>query len=540
MEKISKLGKKSGGVLSPIAFFCAEYAVGGRESSYAGGLGVLAGDLLLEAAEQKLPFVAIGMRYDDTNPKNDGFELVLDRDGKELSIEVPIGDTVVPTLAWVKRFSPKTELYLLDPQKPLNIDEDVMAGHLYDSHFYTRLKQQILIGIGGFRLLRALGIEPKVYHLNEGNMAFAALALLAEGFSDTNRDNTARIQAVRAKVVSTKHTILEAGLETPIEGLWQFIGEYCEYYGLKKEFIASLGAHDEDQDIFSATKFLLALSSKANGVSIIHTVFEKEKHPMSELIPITNGVYRPRWQAPEISEKDNELSNKELWDIKAELRKNLVRQVAVLSGITLDPSICTIVWTRRFVPYKRPFALFENPARLAELLNNPDRPLQIVISGAVYSGQTESVKIGERLQSLTLDPIFKGRIAFVPGYSVELAKVLATGADLWLNTPLRGKEACGTSGMKAGLNGALQMSVPDGWIDEVNWKDIGWTLSDDAVSLSLYDLLEREVAPAFYTRGRDGVSLEWVRRMRATMGIIESRYTTERALKDYREKLYGI
>ena len=166
--------------------------------------------------------------------------------------------------------------------------------------------------------------------------------------------------------------------------------------------------------------------------------------------------------------------------------------------------------------------------------------MQIIISGAIYVAHSESAAIGEKLHALTLDPIFKGRIAFVPGYSIELAKVLVTGADVWLNTPLRGKEACGTSGMKAGLNGALQMSVPDGWIDEVSWKDIGWTLSDDAVSLSLYDLLEREVAPAFYTRGRDGIPLEWVRRMKATMGIIESRYTTERALKDYREKLYGI
>jgi starch phosphorylase len=540
MEQISTTEKKSAGTTSPVAFFCAEYAVGGRESSYAGGLGVLAADLVFEAADQGLPFVAIGMRYDGTNPEEDGCELVRDAQGGLLTIEVPIGDVLIPTQVWVKHISPSTKLYFLDPKVALSEDTEKGTGTLYDSHFYTRLKQQILIGIGGFRLLKALAIEPKVYHLNEGNMAFGALALLAEGFSDSGMDEQARVKAVQAKVVSTKHTILEAGLETPMEGLWQFIRKYCEAYGLSKEFIMSLGAHDNDPDMFAATKFLINLSSKVNGVSIIHTVFEKEKHPNSELIPITNGVYRKRWQAPELSQRKMELSNTELWNIKTALRTNLIKQVSILSGTELDPSVCTIVWTRRFVPYKRPFAMFENPSRLAAILNDTKRPVQIVISGAVYTAHSESAKISEKLQAFAADPLFKGKVAFVPGYSIELAKVLVTGADIWLNTPLRGKEACGTSGMKAGLNGALEMSVPDGWIDEVNWKDIGWTLSNDSVSNSLYTYLEKEVAPAFYMRDREGIPLEWVRRMRATIGIIESRYTTERTLKDYREKLYGI
>jgi len=541
MKQVSTtMDKKSSSVASPVAFFCAEYAIDGRESAYAGGLGVLAADFIMEAADQGLPFIAIGMRYEGTNPDKNGFEIVHDAENKALRIEVPIGEDMVPVQVWARHFSPSTILYLLDPIVALNKQEDVMSGELYDSHFYTRLKQQLIIGVGGFRLLKALNIEPKVYHLNEGNMAFAALALLAEGFSDMNLDEEALIQAVRAKVVSTKHTILEAGVETPMGDIWQFVGKYCETHGLRKEFIVSLGAHDNDPDIFAATKFLLRLSGKANGVSIIHTLFEKEKHPMSALIPITNGVYRKRWQVPELFKRETEISNKELWKIKSELRSNFIKQVSLLSGVHLDPSVCTVVWTRRFVPYKRPFAMFEDPARLATILNNPDRPIQIVISGAIYSAHSESETIAEKLQALATDPIFKGKIAFVPGYSVELAKVLVTGADVWLNTPLRGKEACGTSGMKAGLNGALEMSVPDGWIDEVDWKDIGWTLPNDAVSGALYQYLEREVAPAFYTRDADGLPLEWIRRMKATIGIIESRYTTERTLKDYREKMYGI
>jgi len=540
MEQNQKIvERKSHGIISPVAFFCAEYAIGGKESSYAGGLGVLAGDMVLEAADQGLPFVAIGMRYDGTYPDKDGFELVHNSDGSVLELDVPIESSVVSVRAWAKYFSPTAVLYLLDPKVSLNKEQGIMSGHLYDSHFYTRLKQQIIIGIGGFRLLKALGIEPKIYHLNEGNMAFAALAILAEGFSGTTFDEESRIKAVRAKVVSTKHTILEAGIETPMDGLWQFIGKYCETYSIKKEFIVSLGSHEHDTDIFAATKFLLRLSGKVNGVSIIHTVFEKEKHPNSDLIPITNGVYQKRWQAPEFFQKDHELSNEELWNIKKELRKDFVEQVSILSGVNLDSSVCTIVWTRRFVPYKRPFALFEDMVRLAAILNNTDMPVQIVISGAIYAPHSESAEISEKIQALSVDPMFKGRVAFVPGYSLELAKVLITGADIWLNTPILGKEACGTSGMKAGLNGALQMSVSDGWIDEVDWKDVGWILSNDSISSSLYKYLE-EAIPAFYNMGNDGIPLEWVRKMRATMSIVESRYTTKRALKDYREKLYGI
>ncbi|MFA6095837.1 MAG: alpha-glucan family phosphorylase, partial [Candidatus Paceibacterota bacterium] len=499
----------------------------------------LAADLLFEAADQGLPLVALGMRYEDTYPDKNGFEPVRDKSGGPIEIAVPIGDEMLPARAWVKRLGPTVSLYLLDPKSPLNPKEDSMAGTLYDQHFYTRLKQQMLIGIGGFRLLRTLSIEPKVYHIHEGNMAFAALAFLAEGFSAQDTDIATRVQATRAKFVATKHTILEAGLEAPADDLWRFIGPYCKEHGITKELIMSLGAHGNDPDIFAATKFIIGLSGKANGVSIIHTVFEKEKHPESQLMPITNGVYLKRWQAPGFVGAAKSSSDAALWQTKAELREKLVREAASLSGVTLDPAACTMVWTRRFVPYKRPLALFDDPARLAAILRDPDKPAQVIISGAIYAGDPNSVALLEKVKALAADPAFAGKIAFLPGYSIELAKLLVAGADIWLNTPKRGKEACGTSSMKAGLNGALQMSVADGWIDEVDWKGIGWTLPDEALPPALYDALEKEALPLFYAR-RGGVPVEWVKRMRETIAIVESRYTTKRTLRDYREKLYGM
>lgn len=533
--------------VAPVAFFCAEYAITFDESMYAGGLGILAGDFLLEAGDQKMPLIALGLKYTNTKTAENGFELITEADGAPVLVEVPIGEkTDVKKIflqSWVKRFGDKTFLVLLDCDIENNAPEDRKLGGLYDQDFVTHLKQEIYLGIGGVRLLKVLGIEPRKYHLNEGGMAFAALAVLAEGVDGPRQDPNKLIKEVRAKIVSTKHTILSVGTKVSVIELWKMIGTYCDMYGISSDFLMSLGAYKGDQTLFATTRFLLALSGKSNGVSVLHTVFEEQKYPESHLIPITNGVYVPRWQSA-LWRKEGPaagLSSEKIWAIKSQLRRELIESVNKFSGVNLDPEVCTLVWTRRFVAYKRPLALFSDMVRLKNIISNTSKPLQIIISGRVYGADSESFHMMEKVRAAAHDPIFEGRIVFVQNYSLELAQKFVTGSDVWLNTPERGVEACGTSGMKAGLNGALMASVSDGWMDEVNWRDIGWILSDDEdLPISFYEALERHILPEFYSRGPKGVPESWINRMRSTMQLVATRFSATKMLQMYNEKLYTV
>jgi starch phosphorylase len=321
------------------------------------------------------------------------------------------------------------------------------------------------------------------------------------------------------------------------------IGDYCETHNISRDFLMSLGAYKEDKNLFSTTYFLLNLSGKSNGVSVTHTVFEKQKYPESRLVAITNGVYVPRWQSS-LWSRDGRiagLSSQKIWEIKNELRRELVEEVSRLSGVTLRPDICTLVWTRRFVPYKRPMAIFTDRTRLKKILFDVSKPLQIIISGKIVGTDSESAHMMEVVRAAAEDPMFEGRIVFIPNYSLTLAQKFVTGSDIWLNTPKRGIEACGTSGMKAGLNGSLMLSVPDGWMDEVNWHDVGWLLSDDDKDLpvSLYEALEREILPAFYALDASGVPESWVKRMRTTMDIVAKDFSATKMLQEYNKKLYN-
>ena len=531
----------------PIAFFCAEYAITLDESMYAGGLGVLAGDFLLEASDQTMPLIALGLKYTKTKTAENGFELLTDPAGAPIVVEVPMGwknDVKKIFLqAWVKSFGEKVFLILLDPDFSRNAPEDRVLGDLYDQNNATRLKQEIYLGLGGFRLLKALAIEPRKYHLNEGNMAFAALAVLAEGFPAPQQNFDKLFELVRSKVVSTKHTILSVGTKVSATELWNMIGAYCETYGIGKDLLLSIGSYQNDQTVFANTHFLLNLSGKANGVSVIHTVFERQKYPESRLIAITNGVYVPRWQSAKWRSEGQvaDLPAEKIWKIKDELRRDLVEVVNKISGAKLSPDVCTLVWTRRFVMYKRPLTLFTDMLRLKKIILDASKPLQIIISGKIAGTDAESLQMMKKVRDAALDPMFEGKIIFVPDYSLEMAQKFVMGSDVWLNTPERGVEACGTSGMKAGLNGALMASVSDGWMDEVNWRDIGWILSDDDqdLALSLYEALERHILPEFYTRNPEGVPLSWVNRMRATINLVSKDFSATKMLQEYNKKLYS-
>lgn len=532
--------------VSPVAYFCAEYAITLDESMYVGGLGVLAADFLFEAGDDKMPLLALGLKYAKTKTTENSLELLTGLDGAPVIVEVPIGEKKdakkIFLQTWVKRFGDQTFLLLLDCDLPVNAPEDRKMGDLYDQDLFVRLKQEICLGVGGFRLLKLLGIEPKKYHLNEGSTAFAALAVLAEGFPELRQSPDELLKTVRTKIVSTKHTILSVGTKVSARDLWSLIGGYCETCGISKDFLMSLGAYKSDQNLFATTRFMINLSGRSNGVSVIHTVFEAQKYLESRLIPITNGVYVPRWQSP-LWRKEGPVANlslEKMWAIKGELRKELIEAANRLAGSALDPDVCTLVWTRRFVSYKRPLTLFEDIPRLKNIIFNSAKPLQIIISGKQAGMDDESLRLVEKVRAVAQDPLFKGKIAFISDYSLTMAQKFVMGSDIWLNTPERGVEACGTSGMKAGLNGALMASVSDGWMDEVNWRDVGWILSDDEdISVSLYEALERHILPEFYKHNANGVPEPWLARMRATMQIVATRFSASKMLQMYNEKLYS-
>lgn len=540
---------------NPIAFFSAEYGIEEKLHLYAGGLGILAGDFILEAGAQGAPFFAIGLFYPggfsshrkkgeantEKELRESGFSEVVDEEGAPLRISIDVDSRVVTARAWVKHYG-SARLYLLDTHLAENSEEDrTRTNYLYDSDNHSKMFQELVLGIGGVKLLRALHLTPSVYHLNEGHTSFVALALAAEYLHDHPAEvgiSTA-LKAVGAQIVATKHTILRgAGIYFTREEFGRLVGHYFARHHIDLEEFFSWGA-DDDPTLFSATKFLLQVARHENGVSMLHTVFEKQKHPHSTLIPITNGVHVPRWRSRAWPRKGIEgLSDAEIFSCRMKAREALVDWLSRTYGAKLNAEALTLVWARRFAPYKRPDVLFRDPERLARILSLPERPVQVVISGIAHEADAEGQRVMREIIEYSRDPRFTGKLFYLPDYSIEIARELVAGGDVWLNTPERGKEACGTSGMKAAVNGVLQCSVSDGWVGEVDWASVGWVLPDEAVSETLYRYLEEEIAPLFFARGADDLPHEWISRVRKTIFLTEERYSASRMLEEYMEKLY--
>ena len=529
---------------APVAFFCAEYALDEESSSvmYAGGLGVLAGDFILESADEGLPFVALGLWYGSHVSKD--FSIV-NRNGIPIVIEAPCGEEIIKAHVRAKCFGKSTYLLLLDTNVPENSPENkAVTNRLYDSNFQTRMKQEILLGIGGVRILSELGITPSTYHLNEGHTAFAAFELLVRQIvASGSKDIKTAVASVKEQIAATKHTIFSlAGSSLNEEEFGTLVEPYCRQNNIAVSDMFKLGENRNTPKIFSTTQFLLNCAGRQNGVSILHTVFEKLAHPDSVLFPITNGIFTKRWQAEAWHtgpKNKTQSADETIWKIKRELREQLVNFVATKTGVTLDPDACTIVWSRRFARYKRPELLFSDLSRLERICSN-NLKAQFIISGQAHESDIEGQETIEKIKTIVKNPIFDNQIVYLENYSMAMAKELILGADVWLNTPERGFEACGTSGMKAGLNGALQVSTSDGWIDEVNWSNIGFILPGDDTANAIYDVLEKEIIPLFYKRGSSKLPLEWIKRMRATQNIVESGFTAKRMLHDYLTKAYLV
>ncbi|GAC1600850.1 MAG: hypothetical protein NVS3B29_01810 [Candidatus Saccharimonadales bacterium] len=536
-----------------VAYFSAEYAIADDMPIYAGGLGVLAADMVLEAGRQDRDFHAVGLVYhlaftgDDHDQRpmtqrlaSNGFEVAKTPDtGKKLIARVNIAGRTVELQAWVKRWG-RTQLILLDTNLNQNQPEDrAICNRLYAATPSLQLAQEMCLGLGGVNMLEQLGVKPDVYHLNEGHTAPAGLAVVLGTMKQRpGMSFSEAAAAARSKLVGTKHTILAgAGILLDWESVEHQMGPLLREHGASIDELKTMAGLSTGD--YSDTRLLIELTRRASGVSKIHVAQELRDHPTSKLITITNGVFRGRWAAERWGDDPLELSDAELWDNHNQNRQTLLQLVNQHTNFALDPEALTVVWARRMAAYKRPELLVVDLKRLAEVATAAGRPVQFVVAGRANPADTIGVELMRQVIAAAQFPKLNHHFAYLPAYNPASAKLLVRGADLWLNTPIRGYEACGTSGMKASLNGALQFSTSDGWVDEVDLGAIGWRLPVDRPDRLLYDRIEGDIAHLLYDRGADGLPHGWIKLMRANLSLVLKQFTATRMLEDYYTKLYA-
>jgi starch phosphorylase len=562
----------------PVAYFCAEFGLEDWLPIYSGGLGILAGDVLKEASDLGLPLVGVGLFYhhgffqqqlDETGwqmevyPDLDPDELGLSRvcrdSGDKLVVDVPIEDRTVYAAIW-KVHVGRTVLYLLDTNIPENErpEDRAITAKLYGGDDETRIQQELVLGIGGVRALRLLGIQPSVYSMNEGHAAFLGVELLAEALEET--DFNKALPRVRAHIVYTNHTVVPAGNDIfRAEQIGRFLGTYATQRGVGVARLLEL-ASDGAENRFSMAVLAFRLSGKANAVSRLHAEVISREWPGRQVEAVTNGVHIPSWVGAEVRSlldryvpewrTDSPSWNRveaiptfDLWRARVRQRQ---RMLAFLAGrlpdLRLDEGALTIVWARRFAEYKRAGLIARDLERLTSILSGSQRPVQLVFSGKAHPRDDVGKGILQDLLSrLEKMPSLASKVAFVSDYRIAVARELTAGADVWLNTPRRPLEASGTSGMKSSDNGGLQLTVRDGWAAEVDWRDVGWGIDgrdDQTDAEQLYRFLEESVVPTFYARDQAGVPDKWVGMMKKSMIVTLSGYSARRMLLEYVHKLY--
>ncbi len=600
-----------------IAYFSAEFALHQSLPIYAGGLGVLAGDHCKEASDLGVPFVGVGFMYPQgyfhQRLSNEGWQeehyerlnwtdapiaAAVTRDGKPAITAVPLGDRTVLAAVWRVRVG-RVRIFLLDTDLEENAPWDrELSARLYGGDRETRIQQEIILGIGGVRVLRALGIEPAVWHLNEGHAAFVALQRIREVVEKGLSFDSA-LDEVRQTTVFTTHTPVPAGhdafpfhlVEKHLAGCWGEIGQYRQRF-------FSLGEYDNGSGSqFNMTALALRTSSSVNGVSQLHGEVtramwrsiwpDRAAHDVPVKF-ITNGVHVPTWVAnpvldlfnrhlganwlehhdePQFWERLLEIPDTDIWAARQVLRSELFifirerlreRWTAerigpsriVAGGAMLDPEALTIGYARRFTAYKRPELLFHDAQRLARILGSPRRPVQIVFAGKAHPADDPAKHHLQQVFRRALDPMFHGRIAFIDDYDMHVAHCLVAGCDVWLNTPRKPLEASGTSGMKASLNGVPHLSIGDGWWAEGYNGGNGWLIQSDANpddhnatdaadAEALYRLLEEQVVPAFYERDERQVAVRWIQIVREAMRSNLPRFSARRMVKQYVTEMYA-
>jgi len=532
-----------------VAYFSPEFGVAERLPQYSGGLGVLAGDHLKAAADLGVPLVGVGLFYrhgyfhqelDDSGWQHEQYP-DLDADAIGMSpvegeVGLDLAGTMVTARPW--RFDVgSVPLYLLEA--------DGVTDRLYGGDAEHRLCQELVLGIGGVRLLRRLGLAPTVFHSNEGHAGFLGLERIRETIVGQGLSFGDAVEHVRAANLFTTHTPVPAGIDRfPRELIQRYFGAWCDGCGVSVDDLMALGhAEGEPPDApFNMAMLGLRLSARANAVSKLHAEVSTRMFGVP-IEPVTNGVHVPTWAAAPPAEVAT-LSNEDLWQHRAELRRAAIELARERAGAQLDPDVLTIGFARRFAAYKRGALLLSQPERLLALLDAPDRRLQLVFAGKAHPADHLGKELIQRVVQFSRRPEVAGRIAFVPDYDLAVARCLVQGCDVWLNTPRRPLEACGTSGMKAALNGGLNCSVLDGWWDELYDGDNGWAIPsaedvadeaerDHIEADALFGLLEKEIVPLFYD-DRPG----WLRKVRHSLGTLAPAVDAERMVREYVEKYY--
>jgi starch phosphorylase len=611
--------KTFGGEREPqVAYFCAEYGISECLPIYSGGLGVLAGDHLKSASDLGLPLVAVGMLYQqgyfrqrlnadgwqlELFPRNDFHNLpvepVRNSQGQPVTIEVEMPNRLAKAQVWVARVG-RIRLYLLDSNVPENTPEDRhITSQLYGGDQEMRIRQEILLGIGGVRMLQALGIRPKAFHMNEGHSSFLGLERCRLMMAELGTSFDEARELVAATNVFTTHTPVPAGNDAFEPWLIEkYFGAYWGQLGLNREQFLALGRQEPSNkdEPLNMTVLALHMSGARNGVSGLHAEVSRKLWagvwpgvPVSE-IPIRgirNGIHTPSWLShdmgrlydrylgpgwhektadPSVWRAVDQIPDTELWRTherrrerlvafaRRRLREQLLKRRASAAELAaaeevLDPEALTIGFARRFATYKRATLLLADLDRLARLVGDPHRRMQIIFAGKAHPRDNPGKDLIREIVHTSRQERFRRCIMFLEDYDMNVARYLVQGVDIWLNTPLRPMEASGTSGMKAAANGAINVSVLDGWWAEGYDPSVGWAIGgtesyDDleyqntVQSQALYDLLEKEVIPLFYERGSDGLPRGWTAKMKATMGKLAPVFNTNRMMLEYGELAY--
>ncbi|MBN1635883.1 MAG: alpha-glucan family phosphorylase [Deltaproteobacteria bacterium] len=601
-----------------IAYFSMEFGITESLPIYSGGLGILAGDHLKSASDLRLPLRGVGLMYQDgfftqylnidgwqqeDFPKNDFYHMPLvlekNQEGKPLKISIQLGGRECYAQIWRCQIG-RVPLFLLDTNLEENHTEDrKVSARLYAGSMEDRLRQEMMLGIGGVRALKTLGHEPIVYHMNEGHTFLVALERIRSMMKEKGMDFDTARELVKASMVFTTHTPVPAGNDVFDIGLVEkYLKPYADEIGLSWTDFVSLGRirQNDHSEPFGATVFALKNSTFRNGVSKLHG--EVSGQMWQDLWPnmglqdlpissITNGIHIPSWISSDMADlfdrylgpkwKENpdnqkvwesidDIPDSELWAtherrrarLVAFARKNLIAQLKnrgakpndlARAREVLHPDALTIGFAKRFATYKRGLLIFRDLERLKKIISSKDFPVQIIISGKAHPRDQEGKAIIQKIIHIIREDPFRDRIVFLEDYNMNLTRYLVEGVDVWLNNPRRPLEACGTSGMKSTANGALNLSVLDGWWVEGYDPDLGWSIGngevyenleyqDQVESTAIYDLLERELAPLFFDRGLDGLPRGWIEMMKNSMRALCPVFNSNRMVEEYTDRCY--
>ena len=604
--------------IAPIVYFSAEFGLHESLPMYSGGLGILAGDHLKSASDLGLPLIGMGLLYrqgyfqqylnadgwqQESYPENDFYNmpvtLMLHEDGRPIRFHIKVADRDVVVQIWRINVG-RINLYMLDTNLRCNrIEDRQITSQLYGGDSHLRIRQEIVLGIGGFTALKVLNLEPVVCHMNEGHAAFMALERIRRAMEENNLTFAQAKEATVSGNVFTTHTPVPAGHDVfPASMMEKYLSDYSKSLQIGWEDFLGLGRTNpkNTNEPFSMTNLALRLSTYRNGVSELHgqvsrhmcqEVWQKVPEEEIPITSITNGIHVKSWISHDMSElferylgpswieqpreespfaQIDKIPDEELWRTRERRRERLVtfarrrlRDQLHRRGATpaefaqadevLDPQALTIGFARRFATYKRGLLLFRDMARFARILANKNQPVQIIFAGKAHPKDTQGKEIIRQIVHSVREDVFRSRVVFLENYDINVARYLVQGVDVWLNTPRRGMEASGTSGMKVLVNGGLNLSVLDGWWCEGYSADTGWAIGsgesyqdkeyeDEVESHNIYDLLEKVVIPTFYNRGSDRLPRQWIRMMKNSMMQLTPRFSTSRMVAEYTQRFY--